>query len=216
MTPPAAILARAGSTLLVASVIPMGIFYASMSLFGLKAAIGATLAWYYGGLLRRLMLRRPVLGAAVLGTGLMTLRAVITFWTGSAFLFFLQPVAGTVLTATTFAVTALAGRPLLERLVHDFVPMPPLLSERLRANRYFSYTSMLWCAMYLTNAVGTVWLLTNSSLGGFLLLKTLLSPALTGATIGVSYLLLRWVLRREGVRIRWASRGPAAAEAVAA
>lgn len=214
MTPPAAILARAASTLLVASVIPMGIFYAAMSLFGLHAAIGATLAWYYGGIIRRLVRRRPVLGAAVLGTGLMTLRAMITFWTGSAFLFFLQPVAGTVLTATTFAVTALAGRPLLERLVHDFVPLPPSLSERLRANRYFSYTSALWCVMYLTNAVGTVWLLTNSSLGGFLLLKTLLSPALTGTTIGISYLLLRWLLRREGVRLRWAPRSaPEAATA---
>ncbi len=213
MARPAAILARAGSTLLVASVIPMGIFYAALSVFGLKAAVCATLAWYYGGVLRRVVQRRPVLGAAMLGTGLMTLRAVVTFWTGSAFLFFLQPVAGTVLTATTFAVTALAGRPLLERLVHDFVPMPPVLSERLRANRYFNYTSILWCAAYLTNAVGTVWLLTNSSLGGFLLLKTLLSPALTGATIGVSYLLLRWVLRREGIHIRWAPRPQ---EAVAA
>jgi hypothetical protein len=200
---PRAIAKHAGRTLLVASIIPMGLFYAALSVLGLRAAIITTLAWYYGGILRRLFTRRPLLGAAALGAGLMTVRAAVTFWTGSAFLYFLQPVAGTVATATALAVTAIAGRPLLERLTHDFVPMPPALSDRLRASSFFALTSALWAAMYLVNAVGTVWLLTNSSLGGFLLLKTLLSPTLTGATVGVSYLLLRWVLRRDGVRIRW-------------
>lgn len=200
---PRAIAMHAGRTLLVASIIPMGLFYAALSVLGLRAAIITTLAWYYAGILRRLFTRRPLLGAAALGAGLMTVRAAVTFWTGSAFLYFLQPVAGTVATATALAVTAIAGRPLLERLTHDFVPMPPALSARLRATKFFALTSALWATMYLVNAVGTVWLLTNSSLGGFLLLKTLLSPTLTGATVGVSYLLLRWILRRDGVRIRW-------------
>jgi hypothetical protein len=209
---PGAIAVHAGRTVLLTSVIPMALFYATMSLLGLRAAIMVTLGWYYAGLLRRLFTKRPVLGAAALGAGLMTVRAAVTFWTGSAFLYFLQPVAGTVATATALAVTATAGRPLLERLAQDFVPLPPALSERLRSSRFFAYTSALWALMYLVNAVGTVWLLTNSSLGGFLLLKTLLSPALTGATIGVSYLLFRALMHREGVRIRWQ---PKAAPALA-
>lgn len=196
----------AGRTVLLASVIPMGAFYVALSTAGLRAAIIVTLAWYYGGLLLQVARRRPLMGAAMLGAGLMTVRALVTFWTGSTFLYFLQPVAGTVATATAFAVTALAGRPLLEKLMHDFVPMPPALCERLRACRYFHYTSALWASMYLINAVGTVWLLTNSSLGGFLLLKTLLSPTLTAATVGASYLLLRRLMRRDGVHIRWRPR----------
>lgn len=200
---PSAIAAHAGRTVLFTSAIPMALFYATMSTLGIRAAIMVTLGWYYAGLLRRLFTRRPILGAAALGAGLMTVRAAVTFWTGSAFLFFLQPVAGTVATATALAVTAIAGRPLLERLAHDFVPLPPALSERLRSSRFFAYTSALWALMYLVNAVGTVWLLTNSSLGGFLLLKTLLSPVLTGATIGISYLLFRAIMHRQGVRIRW-------------
>jgi hypothetical protein len=121
-------------------------------------------------------------------------------------LFFLQSVAGTVATATSFAVTALAGRPLLERLTHDFVPVPPALSERLRATRFFGYASLLWTLTYVVNAVGTVWLLTSSSLGAFLLLKTLLSPLLTGVTIAITYLLFRRLLHREGVHLRWLPR----------
>ena len=203
MDHPRAIAKHAARTMLTASIVPMVLFYAVMSVSGLRAAIVATVGWYYLGLVLRLIRRRPVIGAAALGAGLMTVRALVTFWTGSAFLFFLQPVAGTVATATMIAVTALAGRPLLERLFHDFVPVPPALSERLRAGSYFRYASALWSVAYLINAFGTVWLLSNASLGGFLLLKTLLSPLLTGATVGASYLLFRRVMANEGVHVRW-------------
>jgi hypothetical protein len=39
-----------------------------------------------------------------------------------------------------------------------------------------------------------------------MLLKTLLSPVLTGVAIAATYLVLRRTLRREGVHLRW---GPA-------
>jgi hypothetical protein len=203
MVAPRAIAVHAMRTVLFVSVIPMGVFYATLSLFGLSAAILVTTGWYYAGLLVRLIRRRPVVGAALLGAGLMTVRAAVAFWTSSAYLFFLQSVAGTMMTATSFAVTALAGRPLIERLTHDFVPVPPALSERLHATRFFGYTSLLWTLTYVINAVGTVWLLTTSSLGAFLLLKTLLSPLLTGAALAITYVLLRRLLQREGVRLRW-------------
>ncbi|HZY75773.1 MAG TPA: VC0807 family protein [Jatrophihabitantaceae bacterium] len=205
---PRVIAAYAGRTVLFASVLPMAVFYLTLSLEGLATAVAVTALWYYAGLLIRLTRKRPLMGAAFLGAGLMTIRAFVTFWTGSAFLYFLQPVAGTVATATAIAVTALAGRPLLERLMHDFVPLPGPLAERLRANRFFDYTSLIWAAVYLVNAAGTVWLLTNASLGGFLVLKTVLSPILTGTAVGASYLLFQWLMRREGVQIRWSSTHP--------
>jgi hypothetical protein len=197
---------HAARTVLTVSILPMALFYSVMSLSSVRMAVLATCAWYYAGLLVRLVRRRPIIGAAMLGAGLVTMRAVVMLWTGSTFLFFLQPVAGTVATATSFAVTALAGRPLLERLVHDFVPLPPALTDELRANRYFHYASLLWAAMYFVNAFGTVWLLTNASMGGFLLLKSVLSPMLTGSTIAVSYLLFRRTLARSGVHVRWTTR----------
>ena len=209
LAPPRVIAAYAGRTVLFASVLPMGVFYLTLSLVGLPPAVAVTAGWYYVGLLLRFARRRPVVGAALLGAGLMTVRAFVTFWTGSAFIYFLQPVAGTIATATAFAVTALAGRPVLERLMHDFVPLPGPLAERLRANRFFDYTSLIWSVVYLVNAAGTVWLLTNASLGGFLVLKTVLSPVLTSVAVASSYLLFRALLRREGVQVRW-QRRPAA------
>jgi hypothetical protein len=203
---------RAGSTLLVASVLPMAVFYLAYALGGLKAAVGATLLWYYSTVFLRVMRGRPILAATLLGAVLITLRALVAFWTGSAFLYFLQPVLGTVATALWILATAAMGRPLLDRLSHDLCPFPPALSAQLRANSFFRWASVVWTVTYLINAAGTVWLLSRASLGGFLLLKTVLSPALSGLAVLACYLVFRLLLRRDGVKIRWGGERPAADE----
>jgi hypothetical protein len=214
LAPPRELVLHAARTVLLATVIPMALFYLALSLSGLNVAVATAAGWYYAALIIRVARKRPVMGVAFLGAGLMTVRAFVTFWTGSAFLFFLQPVAGTIATATALAITALAGRPLLERLMHDFVPLPGPLRQRLRAHRFFDYTALVWSAIYFLNAAGTVWLLTNASLGGFLVLKTLMSPVLTGIAIGATYALFRLLLRRDNIQIRWGRTG-AEAEAAA-
>lgn len=195
------IVRKAGSTVLIASILPAAVFYLTLSLSSLRIAVAVTLAWYYAGLLWTHTRGKPLLAAAMLGAGLLTLRAVLAFWTNSSFLYFLQPVAGTVATATAFALTAIAGRPLLDRLVHDFCPLPEALSLRLRANHYFRYVSVFWTLAYLINAAGTVWLLSTASLGGFLMLRALLSPLLVTVTVIASYVLFRVMMRHEGVRL---------------
>jgi uncharacterized membrane protein len=192
---------KAGSTILVASILPAAVFYVTLSLTSLRVAVAVTLAWYYAGLLWTHARGKPLLAAAMLGAGLLTLRAVLAFWTNSSFLYFLQPVAGTVATATAFAVTALAGRPLLDRLVHDFCPLPAALSTRLRANHYFRWVSIVWTLAYLVNAVGTVWLLSTASLGGFLMLRAVLSPLLVATAVIASYVLFRVMMRKEDVQL---------------
>jgi uncharacterized membrane protein len=199
---------RASTTIVLASLLPMAVFYTSMALFGLRTAVLATVAWYYAGLLLRVVRRKPVLAAALLGAGLLSIRALVTFITGSAFLYFLQPVAGTVATATFFAITALAGRPVLDRLAHEFCPFPEELSEHLRSAQFFSRLSAVWSLTYFINAAGTVWLLTNSSLTGFIVMKSVLSPLLVTAAIVASYLVFRIAIRHQDVRIRWGHHQP--------
>lgn len=199
---------RVGTTLLLVSLLPMAVFYTSMSLFGLRTAVLATVSWYYAGLLLNVVRRKPVLAASLLGAGLLSIRAVVTFITGSAFLYFLQPVAGTVATATVFAATALAGRPVLDRLAHEFCPFPHELSIRLRKDRFFSRLSVVWSLNYFINAVGTLWLLTSSSLTGFIVLKSTLGPAMTVAAVVASYLVFRFTVRHQNVAIRWSHHQP--------
>lgn len=198
------ILRQVLTRVLFVSLLPMAVFYTTMSLSGIRAAAVVTAALYYAGLLSRVLRHQPVLAAALLAAGLLGLRTVVVFWTGSTFLYFLQPVAGTVAVATTFAATALAGRPILERLAHEFCPLTPELSAQLRSARYFTWLSIVWTLSYGVNAAGTVWLLTNASLHGFLIFKAILGPALTLMAATASYLVFLATMRRRNVRIRFA------------
>jgi len=199
---------RACTTVVMVSLLPMAVFYTSLSLFGLRTAVLTTVGWYYAGLLLKVVRRKPVLAAAMVGAGLLSIRAVITFLTGSAFIYFLQPVAGTVATATVFAATALAGRPILDRLAHEFCPIPADTATRLRDARFFSRLSIVWSMTYFLNAAGTVWLLTTSSLTGFIVMKSVMSPVLVIAAIVATYLLFRRTVRGQNVVVRWRHHQP--------
>jgi hypothetical protein len=201
------------TTMTLVSALPMAVFYLTLSLYGLRAAALATVSFYYGTLLLKVLRHQPILAAALLTAGLLSVRTVIMFLTGSAFIYFLQPVAGTVALATVIAASALAGRPILDRLAHEFCPFPAELSARLRAQPFFSRLSAVWTTMYLTNAVGTIWLLRSMSVGGFVVLKSVLGPALTIIAVAASLLYFRLAMRNQGVHIRWRQRPAATAAA---
>jgi hypothetical protein len=195
---------RVATTLATVSLLPMAVFYISLMLFGLRVAALAAVGLCYAGLLLTRARGRPILAAALITAGLLSVRAVVMFLTGSALIYFLQPVAGTLAVATAIGVTALVGRPVLDRLAHEFCPFSPELSSWLREARFFTRLSLVWSATYLINAIGTVWLLTNSSLGGFILIKSVLGPAITAAAVLSSYAIFRLTVRGHNVRIHWA------------
>ncbi len=202
------ILRHAAARMFVVTLLPMAVFYWSLSLFGLRAAAAVTASVYYAALLGRVLRKQPVLAAALLAAGLLGLRTVVVFCTGSAFIYFIQPVIGTVAVATLFAATAIAGRPMLDRLAHDFCDFPDELSAQLRQARFFNRLSVIWATTYTINAVGTVWLLTSASLNGFVLYKSVLGPAITIVAATVSYLAFRATARRQNIAIRWAHHEP--------
>lgn len=200
------------TTVALVSALPMAVFYMTLCLYGLRAAALATVSLYYGALLLKVLRRKPILAAALLTAGLLSIRTVIMFLTGSAFMYFLQPVAGTVALATVIAASALAGRPILDRLAHEFCPFPSELSARLRDLRFFSRLSAVWAVTYLINAVGTIWLLRSMSVGGFVVLKSILGPALTVTAVAASLLYFHLAMRNQDVRVRWRQRtAPASA-----
>jgi hypothetical protein len=137
---------------------------------------------------------------------LLSIRAAVMFATGSTLVYFLQPVGATLVTATVFSVSALVKRPVLDRLAHEFCPFPAELSARLRQRHFFGWLSVVWSSAYVLDAAVTLWLLTNSSVSDFVLLKSVLSPLLTLSAIGASYVVLRIVVRHDDFVIRWGAR----------
>jgi hypothetical protein len=199
------ILRQVATRVLLVSLLPMAVFYVTLSLADVRAAALITAALYCAGLVTRALRRQPVPAVAVLGAGLLGMRTVILFCTGSTFVYFLQPVAGTVAVATTFAATALAGRPVIERLALDFCPLPPQLVTHLRSARFFNWVSLMWAISYGINAAGTVWFLTTASLGNFIIVKSVLGPMLTSVASVASYLVFRRTMRQRNVRVRFAN-----------
>ncbi|HZD73504.1 MAG TPA: VC0807 family protein [Actinomycetota bacterium] len=178
--------------LLEATLIPLGLFYGGLQLFGLWAALLAALVWSYTSLLRRVVLRRRVPGMLVLGIAGLTARTALALATGSAFLYFLQPTVGTGLVATLFLGSVLLGRPLALRLAADFLPLPEALLVRRGVRRFFQRVSLLWAAVFLANAGISLWLLVSQSLATFLWTRTVASLTLTGLAIVAS----TWWFRR--------------------
>jgi hypothetical protein len=199
------IVKQVATTLIMVSLLPMAVFYTTMSLFGLRTAAIATVGLYYAGLLFKVARGKPILAAALFTAGLLSVRTIVMLLTGSALIYFLQPVAGTIAVATVIALSAIAGRPILDRLAHDFCPFPTELSRKLREARFFTRLSAIWSTTYVINAVGTVWLLTNASLGGFILIKSALSPAVTATAVLASYAVFRVTVRDQNVTLRWAN-----------
>jgi intracellular septation protein A len=188
----AALARHATPHLLETTLIPLGLFYGGLQLFGLWGALVAALVWSYTSLLRRLLTRRRVPGMLMLGIVGLTARTALALATGSAFLYFLQPTMGTGLVAAVFLGSVLLGRPLAQRLAADFLPLPEALLARPALRRFFHRVSLLWAAVFLANAGISLWLLVSQPLATFLWSRTVASLALSGLAVVVS----TWWFRR--------------------
>jgi hypothetical protein len=205
------IFGQAGRYGIVGMVIPTGLFYAVFAGLGLRGALVAALAWSYGLIAQRLLRGRRVEATLLLGAGLMSFRAVVTWFTGSSFLYFLQPTLGTFATAAALIGSALLGRPLLEKVARDFVQLPATLTDHPQIGRFFSRISLIWGVTYLLNATWSLHTLTTSSVGSFLLISKSASLILTFATIAVSIWLFRRTVRGERIVLHWGQPIPAIA-----
>lgn len=198
-------------SVLESTIVPGVLFYIVLVLAGFKGALIAALAWSYLAAGRRAVRRERLPALLVLGIVLLTARTAIAFATGSAFLYFVQPMAGTAVVAVLFAVSAVAGRPLVERLAHDFCPLDPELMARPFVRRFFLRLSVLWSIVLLTNAGFVLWLLLETSVRAFVLEKTVVSWTLTAGGIALSTLWFRRIMRGQGIAVRFSGRGRASA-----
>jgi len=106
-------------------------------------------------------------------------RTLIYLWSGNSFVYFVQPILRTVLTAGLFVGSAAIGRPLIARFAADFCPLTPDVQKRPGILRLFRRLTYLWagvnalvaaCSMtllltvpvsvFVVAAAGSAWLVT--------------------------------------------------------
>lgn len=200
---PLASLRHALPALIEGVIAPFAVFYVILLVAGFRGALLAGLAWSYLALLHRLVRRQRPAGTVVIGCVVLSARTIVSFATGSAFVYFVQPTLATGAVALAFLASALVRRPLIERLARDFCPLDPNLIKRPAMRRFFLQLSVLWASVLLVNTGFVLWLLFTSSVSAFVLERTAASWSLTAAGILVSVLWFRRTMRRDGVRVRW-------------
>ena len=80
----------------------------------------------------------------------MTVRTVIYLLSGNAFVYLVQPIRRTLVTATTFAFSVVIGRPLIARFAGDFCPLAPEVQARPAIVRLFRRLTYLWAGVNAT------------------------------------------------------------------
>lgn len=205
MPSPRAALRHAIPTVFEGLVAPIALFYSALVLGGLRWALVASLSWSYAALIRRLLRGERASMVLILGTLLLTVRTAVSFATGSAFIYFAQPLIGTVLIALILVVSAVVRRPFTHRFAHDFCPIDPELLLLSRVQRFFIRISLMWAAVLMVNSGLVAWLLITSSLQTFVLERTAITWSLTAAAIFFSIFGFSSTMRRGGYSLRWGS-----------
>ena len=184
---------RAAPQVVEATLVPLVLFYAALAVLGPTGAICTALGWNYLALVRRVVRKERLPGLLLIATVGLTARSILALASGnSLFVYFLQPSLATALVGGAFLLSVPMGRPLAEKLAHDFVPMPASFVKRPMVRQLFVRISLLWALVSLVNAAGTVTLLINLPIATYLAAKTGLS---LGLTVG-GILLSSWWFRR--------------------
>src|SRR5256885_4543973 len=169
----AMVVRRSGPHLIEATIVPAVLFYVCLVTVGLGAAYIAALSWSYAALCRRVLGRGPVPPILVIGVIGITVRTLVAVVSRSSFVYFFQPVLGSIAMGCVFLVSVAIGRPLIATLAHEFWPLSPEVVARPGVVRLFRRLTVLWAGVNLASAALTTGLLVSLPLGAFLAVKQL-------------------------------------------
>jgi hypothetical protein len=187
--------------LIEATFIPLALFYAFLWTAGVWGALIAALCWSYVAIIRRVVTGQRIPGILVLGALGITARTIAAFASGSVFVYFLQPSLTTIVVAGAFLLSVPAGRPLAERLAHDFVPLDPEVMCLPGVKRVFVRITLLWAFVNLTNAIVSIVLLMSQPVGAFVAAKTVIGMLLVVAAVTASTVWFKRALRSHNVSV---------------
>src|SRR3984957_15022673 len=134
----------------------------------------------------------------------LTVQAAVVLATGDLWLFLLQfPLANLAL-CVLFARTAGGSDPLVARLAAEGVALRQPATHHPGLHRFFQGATWLWAGIFLLLTAGLAVLMVTEPTKTFLMLSTATTAALVVAGTGASTLWFLSVLRRLGLRLRFA------------
>ena len=128
-----------------------------------------------------------------------TVRTAVALGSGSALVYFLQPIGTTVAVALVFLVSVAIGRPVVGWLAADFFPFTPEVARLPAVIRLFRGLTVLWSVVQLLKAATTLALLQTMSVSNFVALRTVATLVLTVGGIALTIAWSLRIARREGL-----------------
>jgi hypothetical protein len=190
---------RSGPHLIEATIVPAVLFYVGLVTAGLGAAYLAALTWSYAVLARRALRRDPVPAILVISVIGITVRTLVAVISRSSFMYFFQPVLGSIAMGFVFLISVAIGRPLIATLAHEFWPLSAEVAARPRVVRLFRRLTGRWAGVNLASAALTTGLLVTLPLGTFLAVKQLSGLGLTAGAVCLTVSMALRTARREGL-----------------
>jgi hypothetical protein len=154
-----------------ASLTPAVIFVVTNACSGTRLAMLAVLVWGCVSFLWRRSRGHRLPALVVVALCGLVFRTLVGVASGSALVYFLQPVAMTVGIAGALLVSVVIGRPIVARIAHDFCPIPPDVARRASVMQLFAGLTVLWACAQLLTAGATLVLLFSLDTTLFVIVK---------------------------------------------
>lgn len=201
---PLRLLLTAGWSLAESAGLPVAAYMIAALIDGRNAGLLAALAviWLIASV--RKVATGSVPGLLTISALVLTVQTGLVLATGELWLFLLQfPLANLCMFAL-FARTAGGPDPLVARLAAEVVALRQPAARHPGLHRFFQGATWLWAGIFLLLTIALAVLMVTEPTGLFLLLSTIATAVLVVAGTGASTLWFLSVLRRLGLRLRFA------------
>jgi len=154
------------------------------------------------------LIRRAATGSVpsllTISAAVLTVQTAVVLATGELWLFLLQFPLANLAMCVLFARTASGPNPLVARLAAEVVALRQPATHHPGLHRFFQGATWLWAGIFLLLTAGLGVLMVTEPAGTFLTFSTAATIVLVVAGTGVSTLWFLSVLRRLGLKLRFA------------
>src|ERR1700728_2635811 len=172
---------------------------------GRDASLVAGLAAIWLTAAIRKVATRSVPSLLTISAVVLTLQTAVVLATGELWLFLLQFPLANLCMCLLFARTASGPDPLVARLAAEVVALRQPATRHPGLHHFFQAVTWLWAGIFLLLAAGLAVLMVTEPTKVFLMLSTATTAALVIAGTGASTVWFLQVLRRLGLRLRFAA-----------
>jgi hypothetical protein len=184
--------------------IPLAAFAIAAWLGGRNAGLLAALAATCIIVAVRKLAAGSVPGLLAISAIVLSIQTAVVLATGNLWIFLLHFPLANLCLCILFARTARGPRPLCAQLAAEMIALRQPAAHQSSLHRFFQGATWLWAGVFLLLAGCLAALLATEPTATFLLLCTVATITLIAAGIGASVLWFRSVLRRLGLRLRFA------------